>query len=122
MWIPLSFVFLLVGVALGFQAATSMGLRARVSDSPELSLGLKVVKTGDNLNIVWNPQSQQIRGAQRGVLEIQDGTYSKPVDLDAALLQSGSIIYLNTSNAVHFRLIVYLNARLSVVETLDWRQ
>lgn len=122
MWIPLSFIFLLLGVALGFQAATSMGLRARAGDAPDFSLGLKVGKTGDNLRVEWNPQAQQIQSAQRGVLEIQDGTYSKPVDLDAALLQSGSIIYRNSTNAVHFRLIVYLNARLTETETLDWRQ
>ncbi len=122
MGIPLSFIFLLLGVALGFQAATSMGMRARVSDSQDFSLGLKVSMNGDNLKVQWNPEAAQIRGAQRGVLEIQDGTYSKPVDLDAALLQSGSIIYRNSSSAVHFRLMVYMNARLTVTETLDWRQ
>jgi hypothetical protein len=121
MWIPLSFVFLLLGVALGFQAATSMVLRPRVTDWPDFSLGLKAAKTGDNLKVEWNPESPQIRSAQRGVLEIQDGTYSKPVDLDTALLQNGAIIYRNVSNVVHLRLIVYLNPRLSVTETLDWR-
>jgi hypothetical protein len=67
-------------------------------------------------------RSAQIRGAQRGVLEIEDGTYSKPVDLDAALLQRGSLIYRNSSSAVHLRLVVYMNPRLTVTETLDWRQ
>ena len=122
MWIPLSFIFLLLGVALGFQAASSMGSRARVNDSPDFSLGLKVGKSGDNLRVEWNPESPGIREAQRGVLEIQDGAYLKPVDLDAALLQTGSIIYRNSSNNVHFRLIVYMNARSDVAETLDWRQ
>jgi hypothetical protein len=122
MLMPLSFVFLLLGVVLGFQAATSLGLRARVTDSPDFSLGLKVAKTGDNLRVEWSPEQPGIRGAQRGVLEIQDGSYSKSVELDAPLLQSGSIIYRNTADAVHFRLIVYMNARLIVTETLDWRQ
>ncbi len=121
-WIPLSFLFLLLGVALGFQAASSMGMRARVSEPQDFSLGLKVATAGDNLKVQWNPEAPQIRAAQRGVLEIEDGAYSKPVDLDAALLQSGSIIYRNTSNAVHFRLIVYMNERVSVMETLEWRQ
>jgi hypothetical protein len=122
LWIPLSFIFLLLGVALGFEAASSMGLRAGQAMAPDFSLKLSANKTDDNLTVRWNSDAPAIRNAQRGVLEIQDGDFSKPVELDAAHLQNGSIIYRNTSNAVHFRLTVSLDGRLSVSETLDWRQ
>jgi hypothetical protein len=122
LWIPLSFIFLLLGVALGFEAASSMGLRAGQAIPPDFSLALTASKMDDDLAVRWNSDAPAVRSAQRGVLEIQDGTFSKPVELDAAHLQNGSIIYRNTSNAVHFRLIVYMNGRLSVTETLDWRQ
>jgi hypothetical protein len=122
LWIPLSFIFLLLGVALGFEAATSMGLRAGQAMAPDFSLRLNANKMDDNLTVRWNSDAPAVRNAQRGVLEIQDGDFSKPVELDPAHLQNGSIIYRNTSNAVHFRLIVYLDGRLSVTETLNWRQ
>ena len=122
MWIPLSFVFLLLGVLLGFQAAMTVSTRASANAGAEFSLALTVAKTGDNLTVRWNREAPAIRGAQRGVLEIDDGAYSKPVELDAANLQNGSIVYRNTSETVRFRLSVYQNARLKVTETMDWRQ
>ncbi len=119
-WVPLSFIFLLLGLMLG--AALVMGTRAAAGGSPDFGLALTVGKSDDNLNVRWNRDAPAVRNAQRGVLEIQDGGYAKPVDLDAAHLQNGSIIYRNSSNNVRFRLVVYLNSRLSVSETLDWQQ
>jgi hypothetical protein len=84
------------------------------------SLALHVVPIGDNLAVRWDPEALAVRNAQSGLLEIEDAGYSKPVDLDAAHLQSGSILYRSTSAAVRFRLIVYESARLSVSETVDW--
>jgi hypothetical protein len=120
MWIPLSFVFLLLGVLLGFQAALSFGSKATAGS--DIPLGLTISRNGDDLTVKWNRESASIRAAQRGVLEIQDDGFSKPVDLDAVHLQTGSIIYHNTSSTVRFRLTVDLNNRLTVVETLDWKQ
>jgi hypothetical protein len=122
MWIPLSFIFLLLGVALGFQAATSMGTKARLGAAPDFSLELTVTKTNDNLTVRWNRDAPAIRNAQRGLLEIQDGSFSKSVELDAAHLQESSVIYPAVSSAVHFRLLVFLNDRSSLAETLDWQQ
>jgi hypothetical protein len=113
-------VFLILGVLLGYQTA-------RIKDSgvggdAPFSLALSITRTGDNLTVRWNPDAPAVRAAQKGLLEIEDGKYSKPVDLDLAHLQGGSIIYRNSSNDVRFRLIVYLNARSNVSETLEWRQ
>jgi hypothetical protein len=81
-----------------------------------------VARTGENLTVRWNRDAPAVRAAQKGVLEIEDGKYSKPVELDPAHLQGGSLIYRHSSGHVRFRLIVSLNARSSVTETLDWRQ
>lgn len=122
MWmIPLSFVFLLLGVGLGFQAATSMGRNAGNGEQ-DFELALAVTRMGNNLSVKWNPDSAAVKLAQRGVLEIEDGGASKSVDLDPQYLQTGAITYNNNSGTVHFRLVVYLNSRSSVVESLDWRQ
>jgi hypothetical protein len=119
-WIPLSFVFLLLGVVLGFQAALSIGPKG-VGGAADYSLGLTVTKDGDNLSVKWDGQAPAVKAAQKGVLEIEDGGYTKPVDLDSAQLRNGSILLQNSSNTVHFRLIVYPEARVSVSQTMEWK-
>ncbi len=121
MWIPLSFVFLLFGVALGMMISLTRGTNAG-RDPGDFSLGLSVSKNDDNLSVRWDRQAPAIHAAQRGVLEIEDGSYTKSVDLDMPQLQNGSIIYRNSSGTVRFRLIVYPKARVSVIETMDWKQ
>jgi hypothetical protein len=124
MWIPLSFVFLLLGVVLGFQAALTMSARSAAGSASDLALALTVTKNDQDLTVRWNRESAAIRAAQKGMLEIQDGGFAKPVELDASYLQTGNIIYHihNASNAVQFRLTVYVNPRLTVSETLEWKQ
>jgi hypothetical protein len=122
MWIPLSFVFLLFGVALGMMIALTRGSGPSRADAQDFTLGLSVSKADDNLSVKWDRQGSAIHTAQRGVLEIEDGSYTKSVDLDPAQLQNGSIIYRNSSGTVRFRLIVYPHARVSITETAEWKQ
>ena len=121
-WLPLTFLFLLLGVALGYQLAQTMGARAAAAAAQDLSLTLSVKRNDDNLSVTWNRFAPSVRAAQQGLLEIDDGGYTKPVSLDAAQLQNGSLIYHNATNAVRFRLTVYPQARVSVVETFEWKQ
>jgi len=119
-WIPLSFVFLLLGVVLGFQAALTMGGKAPTGS--DYSLGLTVTKEGTNLSVRWDRDAPAIKVAQKGVLEIEDAGYTKPVELDAAQLRNGSILFTNSSRTVRFRLIVYPQARVSVIQTMEWKE
>jgi hypothetical protein len=121
-WLPLICLFLLLGGALGYEVALTMGARAAASAAQDLSLSLSVKKIGDNLRLSWSPLSPAVRSAQRGLLEIDDGGYTRPVTLDAAQLQNGSLIYRSVSNSVRFRMTVFPQARVSVVETLEWKQ
>jgi hypothetical protein len=121
-WFPLTFLFLLLGVALGYQLDQTLGARATAHGAQDFSLSLSAKRTGDNLRITWSRESPAVRSAQKGLLEIDDGGFTKPVDLDAAQLQNGSLIYYTTSNTVRFRLTVYPQGRVSVIETLDWKQ
>jgi hypothetical protein len=120
-WIPLSFVFLIVGLALGYFAALTAGAKP-LGGTDDFSLGLSVSRANNNLNVRWDREAPAIRLAQRGVLEIEDGTYTKPVDLDAAQLQNGSFIYGNSSGSVRFRLVVYPKSRVSVAEAVEWKR
>jgi hypothetical protein len=121
-WIPLSFIFLLLGAALGYQAAVNMSGRTTAGSPQDYLLSLSVMKTGGNLTVRWDGQSAAVRASPRGLLEIDDSGYTKSVQLDAAQLQNGSLIYRNSTKTVHFRLTVYPKARLSIIETLDWNE
>jgi len=121
-WLPLVFLFMLLGGALGYELALTAGARAAASGAQDLSLSLSVKKSGDNLRLSWSRLAPAIRSAQKGLLEIDDGGYTRPVTLDAAQLQNGSLIYRSVSNSVRFRMTVFPQARVSVVETLEWKQ
>jgi hypothetical protein len=121
MWIPLSFVFLLFGVALGMMIALTRAPSGH-GDATDFSLGLAVSSSDDNLNVRWDRQSAAIRTAQRGVLEIEDGSYTKSVELKSVDLHSGSILFRNASPTVRFRLTVYPQDRVSVSETAEWKR
>lgn len=122
-WTPLALLLLLVGLIAGFGAALRFApLIPATPAATQFALNLSVTRTGDNLTVRWNRDATALFTAQRGVLEIEDGGFAKPVDLDTAHLRDGSVIYQNTSDAVHFRLTVFLDERLSVSEALDWRK
>jgi hypothetical protein len=111
---------LVVGAIAGYQASQTTASWTTARSAGRFSLALHVIPIGDNLSVRWDPEAPAVRNAQSGLLEIEDAGYSKPVDLDSAHLQSGSVLYRNTSAAVRFRLIVYESARVSVSETVDW--
>ena len=120
-WIPLSFVFLVLGVLLGFQVALT--LRPHAPSSDPYNLGLSVTQSGSDLQVKWNRQSFAIRSAQKGVLTIDDGTYSKPNELSADQLQNGSmVLYRHFSSQVRFRLELFLSDRDSITESVEWKQ
>ena len=122
-WVGLSLtlLFMLLGGALGYELALYLGAHSAASDAQDVSLSLSVKKSGDNLRLSWSPLAPAVRSAQRGLLEIDDGGYTRPVTLDVAQLQNGSLIYRSVSNSVRFRMTVFPQARVSVVETLEWK-
>jgi hypothetical protein len=116
MWMVAAFIFLLLGVLLGYEASRITAPR-RASD---FALALAVERTGVNLTVHWNPDAPAVRSASKGTLEIDDGGETKRVDLDRADLSSGSMVYRNASEKVRFRLVMYLDSGLSVTEELQW--
>jgi hypothetical protein len=121
-WVPLSLILVLLGGVLGYVAARTLGTNAPIQSASGFTLALSVSRSGDNLNVKWDRDAPAVRAAQKGRLEIEEGGYTKPVELDAAHLQGGGVIYRRSSGTVRFRLTVYLNARLSVTEAIEWRQ
>ena len=119
-WFPLSFIFLLLGVLLGFQAALTFNSSRGTSQDP-YALSLGVERRESDLSVRWDRSNQAIRTASKATLEIQDGRYSKRVDLDSAQLQTGTVIYRFSSNDVKFRLEVFPRDRFSISEWVEWK-
>jgi len=111
-----AFVFLLLGVLLGYEASLITTPR-RASD---FAVSLAVERNGDNLMVRWNRDAPAVRVANSGLLEIDDGGDMIRKELDRANLSGGSFIYHSASEKVRFRLMVYLDPGVSVTEELDW--
>jgi protein TonB len=56
--------------------------------------------------LTWNRESNAVKNATRAVLSISDGAQHENVDMDLALLRSGSIEYSPSSSDVVFRMEV----------------
>ena len=121
-WLPLSIVFLLVGILAGFQAAMRVGPQALGGLDP-YNLSLTVTPSGSDLEVKWDRESPVIKKAQKGTLVIDDGNFHKAIDLDAERLKGGSqLVYRHYSNHVRFHLEVFLKDATSLVEAVDWKQ
>lgn len=119
-WIPLSFIFLLLGTLLGFQASTVLRSRGVLPQSTQgYALSLSATRNGSSLHIQWDRQSPAVRAAKRALLIITEGQYKKQLELDAAQLQNGSVVYLNLAGPVSLHLEVYPGDRNTVTERLD---
>jgi hypothetical protein len=124
-WLPMSFLFMIFGLGLGFLVAVLAWPRISSSPAPasDYGLGLSASRTGDNLMIRWNPAAPAIRSARSAVLEIEDGTFSpKPQELDTAHLDNGSLIYRNSTKTVRLKLRVNQSTRTAVEETAEWKE
>jgi hypothetical protein len=121
-WIPLSFVFLLFGIALGYMISLmAKGAARGLSDPQDFALGLSVMKSDDNLTVKWDRYAPAIRAALDGVLEIEENGVTKPVALNSTNLQSGTVVVEKPTHSVRFRLTVHPQARLNITETAEWR-
>jgi hypothetical protein len=119
-WIPLSFIFLLVGVVLGFQTALSLrpALDPAAARDPYL-LSLAATKTNGEIQLRWDRQSPAVLKARGGRLVIADGDHEQTVEFDASQLQNGTVVYRYLSGKVDFRLEVFPVGRASVAESVE---
>jgi hypothetical protein len=122
-WFPLSFVFLLLGIALGFQAALTFAPELRQKQSGEaFATELSAGRNGDSLTIRWNRDSLAVLAADRAVLEINDGDIVKQVPLDKEQLKEGTVVYQNSFPMVRFQLNLYMAGGVTVHQTVNWSQ
>ncbi len=123
-WIPLSFVFVLVGLVLGMLITASVGMRLPVASSSQnpYSLGMSAAPSGQGLLLRWDRSSPAIEKTTGGQLLIRDGGAEKTVPLDPLQLRNGSVIYRNASPDVTFRLEVQTIGNATLSETVRFRK
>jgi hypothetical protein len=115
-WLPLSSIFLLLGVLVGFLIAVTI---KRPNTSVPLSaynLSLAVQQEPDSIHVTWDRGAVPVAIATRGILHIQDGDFTKDVELKPADLQTGSVVIRNVRSDVTLRLEVFLLDRNSLSE------
>jgi len=118
-WIPLSFVFLLLGVGLGFWLGLSLKTPpSQVADTSARRLSLWVQPRDGGLRVQWDRSSWPIQTASGGKLLIDEGGRQKTVDLDVRVLRNGSIQYNQSGTEVTFRMEVYTADGSSVAESV----
>lgn len=119
--IPLSFIFLLLGVVAGFQAALVLNRSEADKLAYEsLGLGLDAQREGEGILLRWDRNAPAVRFGRRGTLLIEDGEFKKTVRLDEKNLQNGGILYRGVSPGVIFRLEVETQRRSFVSEAIQF--
>ena len=88
----------------GFLRHSSKPPVASQQDSSPLAL--RVENSGSELMLSWNRESSAIKNATKAVLAITDGAQHENVDMDLALLRSGTIEYAPSTSDVVFRMEV----------------
>jgi hypothetical protein len=121
LWIALSVLGLIAGLALGFFLAQTLTSSRTVLEQERFySIGLSVTRSGDNLNVRWDRQSKPVRAAVKGTLTIQDGSRRSELEMDAVQLQGGALIYRPSGKQVRFTMELQLQAGTRLSEVADW--
>jgi hypothetical protein len=86
------------------------------------SLSMFVSRETDSLVIHWNTRSPAARNAQRAVLTISDGSFTKAIPLDGRQLMVGTVIYKRLANTLRLKMEVYTKDNSSLIETYEYRE
>jgi hypothetical protein len=85
-------------------------------------LRLSAFEGDHNMTLTWDTQSTAVTSAARGVVEIQEGTFEKKLEIGADQLRAGKIIYsrpVTISDSVAFLLRVYPQTGSPIAESLQ---
>jgi hypothetical protein len=110
---------LLFGIAAGI-AARPLIPTLNPPDHDPFVTSLSARRVDGKLLIRWDRDCPAVRYAQRGTLEITDGQFTKTIELTANELQTGSVIFHNSSEHVSLRLEILVHEISRVAEAVRW--
>jgi hypothetical protein len=120
--LPLSFLFLLLGMFLGLQSAMTFAPRFLAN---AYTIGLRAAATDSvsrRVQVYWNTSALAVSLAQDGTLYIDDGGVQKTVPLTRDQLLTGRAIYPASSDRLRFRLDIRVRANASYSEAVEYNR
>lgn len=119
-WVPLSFIFLVLGVVLGFEIGLGFYRAQNLALTGDpYEIELSVSRFGESYHLKWNPEAVAVRTAKRGELVVEEGATTKPMNLTTDDLARGGLIYRGSDQATRFRLTLFLRDRSSFSEAVE---
>lgn len=119
-WVPLSFIFLVLGVVLGFEIGLGFYRAQNLALTGDpYKIDLSVSRFGESYHLKWNPEAVAVRAAKRGELAVEEGATTKPMNLTTDDLARGGLIYRGTDQAERFRLTLFLRGRCAFSEVVE---
>ena len=89
-WVPLSFIFLVLGVVLGFEIGLGFYRAQNLALTGDpYEINLSVSRFGESYHLKWNPEAVAVRTAKRGELVVEEGATTKPMNLTTDDLAQG---------------------------------
>ncbi len=89
-----------------------------IAGQNEASISLRVERTGTDILLTWNRDSDAIKNASHAVLYIFDGDRHENYDMDLGQLRNGSIVYSPITADVSFRMDVARQGKSAVSESV----
>lgn len=89
------------------------------SAAPARGLGMQVRVQDDTVLLSWRREAPVVRSATRAVLQIDDGSLKREIELGPEQLSNGSILYDPGKADVHFALTVYASDGSAVTDQLQ---
>ena len=89
-----------------------------IAGQNESSISLRVERTGTDILLTWNRDSDAIKNASHAVLYIFDGDRHENYDMDLGQLRNGSIVYSPITADVSFRMDVARQGKSAVSESV----
>ncbi len=121
-WAPLCFLFLAIGIILGFAASRTTGATPwALLQADPYQLGLTATRHEKSILIHWNRESSPIRRASGAELVIYEGGLSKIVHLRPSELRTGSVIYHSSGAPALIRLEALVTDHSVVSESISWK-
>jgi hypothetical protein len=116
-WFAFSVMLVVLGIVIGTQYSSLLLPSGAVASVNPYAINLRAEPSDSNLLVRWDSTSSAIKGAQRGVLTVQEGQERVTVELNGDQLRTGSVLYRHLAPYISFKLEIYLSDNRTIAES-----